>query len=66
MEYKIVSSGSHTDIEFQVNDLLKSGWEPHGSLAIARDEKHQLCLFQPVTRKEKKIKATVKTTKPAF
>lgn len=72
MEYKIVSSGSHIDIEFQVNELLKSGWEPHGSMgSTVFPNDNYVEFYQPMIRKPPKViknHATPKfsTTSKAF
>ena len=72
MEYKIVGGGSTTDLEFQVNELLKSGWEPHGSMiSVAPPKDYYIEYYQPMIRKPPKViknHATPKfsTTSKAF
>lgn len=66
MEYHVICGGNEYALSEEVKNFIKMGWEPHGSLAVARDENNQLCLFQAVTRKEKKISGRLKTAKPAF
>jgi len=34
MRYKIVSTTSRSDLERQVNKLIKKGWKPLGGIAI--------------------------------
>ena len=56
MEYKIVSGGSHIDLEVQVNDLLKNGWEPHGSMGYTIfPSDNYVEFYQPMIRKPPKV-----------
>jgi len=43
MEYKIVSSASLSDLENQVNALMRDGWVPLGGLSISVSESIDYC-----------------------
>jgi hypothetical protein len=33
-DYKVISDYAYKEFEAQVNDHIKQGWQPHGSLVI--------------------------------
>lgn len=76
MEYKIIVGSSPLDLEIQVNDLLKNGWELHGSmgssvLSFSFSNENFPEYYQPMIRKPPKViknHATPKfsTTSKAF
>ena len=72
MEYKLIISGSPTDLEIIVNDLLKNGWEPHGDLKIIMympdnyPEYYQPMIKKPAKITKNHITPKFSTTSKAF
>jgi len=51
-KYIVVNVSNSVDLETEVNNLLKEGWEVSGSLAVMPG--YSLCLWQPMIKEEEK------------
>lgn len=50
LKYRIVSNRRASEVESKINELLKKGWVPFGSLAYSYDNREGCLVYaQPIT-----------------
>ncbi len=53
MEYKIVTNQYYGQLTSDVNDLIKSGWNPQGGIAVTRDDSGNTWFYQAMIKETK-------------